>query len=317
MEIVSKKIRSEICILVQLGWTLGNIVLTLMMSLLAFSYVHLQRCLIVVQALLLVWSLTLKESPKWLLLNGHYTQAEKTLAKAGRNFDKLTNYEIKGRLMRLREHLIEEVNQRFSLANKTRSSKEQYQLVFKALSLIFTWFVGKLIYSTVSYYPELFTRKNGHFLEPNMFYQSLVELISFLLTYVLVKFVPRRIHILVFALFFVSISTFGELLFFKLNYFQNDMNNYYFKLAFMLVIKFAVSLVLQFLLLFTGECFNENLHAKIYGYSLTFGFIGAGLASFVPLFVSPLILGLSGISFEIEMTKTLKRSSLSLPQTHR
>ena len=286
MEIVSNKIRSEFCILVQLGWTAGNIVLTLVMSLLASSYVHLQRSLIVLQALLLIWSFFLKESPKWLLLNGHYTQAEKTLAKAGKNFDKLSSYEIKGRLMRLREHLIEEVNQRFSLANKARSSKERYQLVFKALSLVFTWFVVKLIYSTVSYYPELFTRKNGDFLEPNMFYQSLVELISFLLTYVLVKFVPRRIHILVFALFFVSISIFGELLFFKLNY---GMNDYYFKLAFMLVIKFAASLVLQFLLLFTGECFNENLHAKVYGYSLTSGFAGAGLASFVPLFLSRLL----------------------------
>ena len=286
MEIVSKKIRSEICILVQLGWTVGNIVLTLLLSLFVISYVHLQQCLIVVQALLLIWSCFLKESPKWLLLNGHYTQAEKALAKAGKNFDKLTNYEIKGRLMQLREHLIEEVNRRFSLANKARSPKEQYQMVFRTLSLVFTWFVAKLIYSTVSSYPELFTRKNGNFLEPNAFYQSLVELISFLLTYVLVKFVPRRIHILVFALFFVSISLFGELLFFKLNYFQNDLNNYYSKLAFMLIIKLAISLVLQFLLLFTGECFNEALHQKIYGYSMTAGFVGAGLASFVTLFVS-------------------------------
>ena len=293
MEIVSKKIRSEICILVQLGWTLGNLMLTLVMTLLLDSYVQLERCLIVVQALLLVWSCFLKESPKWLLLNGHYTQAEKTLAKAGKNFDKLTNYEIKGRLMLLREHLIEEVNQRFSLDKRARSSKEQYQLILRTLSLVLTWFIGKLIYSSVTYYPELFTRKNGDFLGPNASYQSLVELISFVFAYVLVKFAPRRrVHILVFALFFVSISMFGELLFFKLNYFQNDMNNYYFKLAFMLVIKFATSLLLQFLLLFTGECFNENMHQKIYGYALSFGFVGAGLASFLPLFVSaPFFIG--------------------------
>lgn len=285
MEIVSKRIRSEICILVQLGWTVGNVVLTLVMSLLLSDYVRLERCLIVVQALLLVWSFFLKESPKWLLLNGHYTQAERTLAKAGKNFDKLTIYEIKGRLMLLREHLIEqEVNQKFSLANKSRSSKEQYQLIFKALSLVFTWFVVKLIYFAVSYYPELFTRKNGNFLEPNVLYQSLVELIAFLLTYVLVKFVRRRVHILVFALFFLGVAIFGELLFFKLN-FQDETSNYYSKLAFMLVIKFASSLVIQFLLLFTGECFNENLHQKIYGYSMAFGFVGAALASFVPLFV--------------------------------
>ena len=286
MEIVSKKIRSEICILVQLGWTLGNLVLSLVMSLLS-DYVHLERCLIAIQVLLLVWSVFLKESPKWLLLNGHYTQAERTLAKAGKNFDKLTIYEIKGRLMLLREHLIEqEVNQKFNQANKSRSSKEQYQLIFKALSLVFTWFTVKLIYFSVSYYPELFTRGNGHFLGPNVLYQSLVELIAFLLTYVLVKFTRRRVHTLVFALFFLGIAIFGELLFFKLNYFQAEMTNYYFKLAFMLVIKFASSLIIQFLLLFTGECFNENLHQKIYGYSMALGFVGAALASFVPLIVS-------------------------------
>ncbi|KAI3487336.1 hypothetical protein L1887_48784 [Cichorium endivia] len=77
--------------------------------------------------------------------------------------------------------------------------------------------------------PELFTRRERplpgakHVLSV----PGRTDLISS--TYVLVKFVPRRIHILVFALFFVSISTFGELLFFKLNYFQNDMKQLLFQ----------------------------------------------------------------------------------------
>lgn len=284
LEIISNQIRPEICVLVQIGWTLGNIVLALIMGFLIFDYVQLQRYLIIIQSLLLIWSIFLKESPKWLLLNGYYNQAEKQLTKSGKNFDKLTNYEIKGRLMLLREHLIEqEINQKSNLSNKNRS-KNDVKLIVKAISLIFTWFVCKLIYFTISYYPEMFTRKNGFFLEQNALYQSIVELLAFLTTYLLIRFVSKRIYILVFTLFFVIVSIFGELLVYKLESFKND---YYSKLAFMLVIKFGVSLVIQFLLLFTGECFNENyLHQKIYGYSMIFGFIGAILASFVPLFVS-------------------------------
>lgn len=189
-------------------------------------------------------------------------------------------------LSNYREHLIEqEVNQKFNFSNMN-GHRKNYQLIFKALSLVFSWFVCKLIYFTISYYPELFTKKNGDFLEQNSLSQSIVELIAFLLTYVLIRYVSKRIYILVFSLFFVIISIFGELLFFKLNYFEDDVKNYIFKLGFMLIIKFGVSLVIQFLLLFTGECFNENLHPKIYGYSMSFGCLGACLASFMPLFVS-------------------------------
>lgn len=190
--------------------------------------------------------------------------------------------------MLLRENLIdEEINQRLTFSNRNGNHlTNNYKSIVKAITLIFCWFVSKLIYFTITYYPELFTRKNGIFLEKIMLYQSIVELFAFLAACLLIRFTIKRIYILVFSFFILVISIFGELLFYRLNYFEESMHNYYSKLIFLLMIKFSISLITQFLLLFTGECYHTNLHPKIYGYSLSFSFIGGMTASFVPLFIN-------------------------------
>lgn len=70
MEIVSTQIRSNVCIIVQLGWTLGNLVLSLAMTFFSVNYEDLERSIIILQIVLLVYSFALQESPKWELLNG-------------------------------------------------------------------------------------------------------------------------------------------------------------------------------------------------------------------------------------------------------
>lgn len=203
LEWAGPKKRAQIKMILEVGWCGGYTILPVIFYFIR-HFRYMQLIVFFYELSFIYWLWITPESPSWLILNGRYGEAAKSLTDAAVRNQKGTSVDVIRKLEILRKSIISEENVRIQESKKTIIDLWKSKVMLKySLSLYFIWFSV----SFVSYGFAYNASDIGGSVYVTFFFMGLLDVINNFLMYFIINRFNRK-SLSLFFTFCGSISVF-------------------------------------------------------------------------------------------------------------
>jgi MFS family permease len=272
-EWVGPKLRGRMAALYESGWITGKIFMPLIFYYLP-DYVWLQIGISIFQICVFVpYLLIVKESPRWQLTHGRYSEAETVLKKAANERGKFSEDQINQKFALLKKNIIKE--QQVLKESNAKSPTiidvmKIPQLRKVSFILYFSWFCSAFErYATILNVGNL-----GGSVYWNVFFLGLGEVIAVVLLYYLLKKFERKI--LFMGVIFMKTSSFVCI--FSFSFHDSLMS---LRIVFYIISSITQTIGLHIIYIYTTESFPTTMRQTSLGICSVFARVGSVISPFI------------------------------------